>query len=228
MLNSRHGVHYKLAEKIMARRTKEDALKTREHIVDAAVTVFHERGVARPSLTDIAKLAGVTRGAIYGHFKNKADLVNALTARIRLPADTLCETDPERLRKDPLGELRSRWLELYTEVAHNREWQLILDIIFHRIELVTESGEIHQRMEEGRGTAIEHMRNMLQLAVEAGQLDQDLDIKLAAAVLHGALVGVLEDWLLQPDAYNLAKMGERNVGALFDMLRLSSALRKPT
>ncbi|MGQ9427617.1 TetR family transcriptional regulator [Gilvimarinus sp. F26214L] len=210
----------------MARRTKADALETRESIIDAAISVFHERGVSRPSLTDIAELAGVTRGAVYGHFNNKADLLNAITSRIRLPSDTLCDTDPARVRDDPLGELRARWLELYEKATTDREWQLILDIIFHRLELVTESGEIRDRVEQGHSLAIQRMRKLLKLAVEADQLPKDLDIKLAASVLHGSLMGIVQDWLIKPGEYNLVKTRERNVDALFDMLRLSGALRK--
>lgn len=211
----------------MARRRKEDADATRENILDAAIEVFHERGVARPSLTDIAELAGVTRGAVYGHFKNKADLVTALTARIRLPADTLCEADADRVRQDPLGELRARWLELYQEVACNRQWQLIFAIVFHRIELVTESGEIRDRVLEGHDTTIARMTELLQLAVDVGQLPARLDVAVAAPLLHGSLFGVLQNWLMKPGDYSLADVGERNVDALLDMLRLSTALRRP-
>ena len=62
----------------MARRTKEEAQETRQAILDAAVRVFAQQGVANASLTDIAQEAGVTRGAIYWHFANKADLINTL------------------------------------------------------------------------------------------------------------------------------------------------------
>ena len=47
------------------RRTKEDAQQTRESLLDAAECLFAERGVSRTSLQDIAKAAGVTRGAVY-------------------------------------------------------------------------------------------------------------------------------------------------------------------
>jgi TetR/AcrR family acrAB operon transcriptional repressor len=56
----------------MARATKEEALETRNRIIDAAEEVMFARGVAQTSLADVADAAGVTRGAIYWHFKNKA------------------------------------------------------------------------------------------------------------------------------------------------------------
>ena len=58
----------------MVRRTKDEALETRNRILDAAERVFGESGVSRTSLEDVASAAGVTRGAIYWHFKDKSDL----------------------------------------------------------------------------------------------------------------------------------------------------------
>ena len=60
------------------RKTKEEAYQTRCNLLDAALTVFYERGVAQASLDEIAKAAGVTRGTLYWHFKNKEDLFEAL------------------------------------------------------------------------------------------------------------------------------------------------------
>jgi len=58
----------------VARRTKEEAEGTRTRIVDAAERVFRDKGVAHASLEDVAAAARVTRGAIYWHFKDKAEL----------------------------------------------------------------------------------------------------------------------------------------------------------
>ena len=60
------------------KRTPEEALKTRQSLLDAAVAVFRRKGVARSSLEEIARTAGVTRGALYWHFKDKQDLFDAL------------------------------------------------------------------------------------------------------------------------------------------------------
>ncbi len=62
----------------MARRTKEEALETRMQIIDAARRVFHAEGVNRSTLDKVAKAAGVTRGAVYWHFTNKAELFLAV------------------------------------------------------------------------------------------------------------------------------------------------------
>lgn len=210
----------------MAKRRKEDAQETRERILDAAVTVFHEYGVARPSLTEIAELAGVTRGAVYGHFRNKADLFNALSERIQLPGEKLCESEGEEIQRDPLGVLRTRWLWLFQEVASNRQSQLILEIIFHRCELVTESGEIRDRILQGQAEGTAKIRQLVSAAVGKGQLPVDLDIDVVVPMLHGALIGLLEDWLLNPRG-DLGALGERYIDGLIDMVRFSPTLRLP-
>jgi len=212
----------------MARNSKEEARETRERILDAAIQVFHEHGVSRPSLSEIAKLAGVTRGAIYGHFTNKADLFNTLCDRIRLPAEALCDDISRRNRDNPLGELRERWLALFREVDENRDWQRIMEIVFHRCELVTESGDIRERMMQGRANGDRQIRILLDRAVAMGQLPETLDTGIAAPMLHASLVGILEDWVLQPRDYTLAGSGMRFFDALITMLKLGPDLSDGT
>src|SRR5690606_41278730 len=75
----------------VARRTKAEAEATREAILDAAEEVFIENGVSRATLEQIARRAGVTRGAVYWHFKDKNDLFTAMINRVRLPMRTRSE-----------------------------------------------------------------------------------------------------------------------------------------
>ncbi|MES1807572.1 TetR family transcriptional regulator, partial [Escherichia coli] len=62
----------------MARKTKQEAQETRQHILDVALRLFSQQGVSSTSLGEIAKAAGVTRGAIYWHFKDKSDLFSEI------------------------------------------------------------------------------------------------------------------------------------------------------
>ena len=62
----------------MPRRTHDDSLETKKNILASAQRLFTRRGFERTSLSDIAKYAGVTRGAIYWHFENKEELLLCL------------------------------------------------------------------------------------------------------------------------------------------------------
>ena len=56
------------------RKSKEDTQLTREKIIESAFESFFELGYADTSLSLIAENAGMTRGAIYWHFKDKNEL----------------------------------------------------------------------------------------------------------------------------------------------------------
>src|SRR5947208_16766460 len=90
----------------MARRTKEDAAATRELLLDAAEREFCERGASRTSLAEVASAAGVTRGAVYWHFRDKSDLFSAMCARAKLPLQTMLERAGNTPQDDPLEQLR--------------------------------------------------------------------------------------------------------------------------
>jgi len=91
----------------MVRRTRKEALETRNRILDTAVAIFGEKGVSRTSLADIADATGVTRGAIYWHFKNKGDLLNAMFERVALPMEEMVERSTDDAAADPMANVRN-------------------------------------------------------------------------------------------------------------------------
>ena len=63
-------------------KVAERALATRAALLDLAADLFAEQGYIQTSIRDVARRGGLTTGAIYGHFKNKADLlVEAINVR---------------------------------------------------------------------------------------------------------------------------------------------------
>jgi TetR/AcrR family acrAB operon transcriptional repressor len=84
------------------RRTPAQAMRTRAKILDSATRTFLQRGLSRASLSDIAGVAGVTRGAVYGHFKNKSALFDAMFESSTLPADPFLVEWRDN-QGDPLG-----------------------------------------------------------------------------------------------------------------------------
>src|SRR6476620_11683152 len=65
--------------------------RTRDALLDAAATVFAERGFQGASLDEIAATAGYTRGAIYKHFADKEELLQEVC--VRLNERTFAEFD---------------------------------------------------------------------------------------------------------------------------------------
>ena len=62
----------------MARRTKEEAEKTRARILASALSLFAKRGYERTTFNDIAARLKLTKGAVYWHFESKEALLMAL------------------------------------------------------------------------------------------------------------------------------------------------------
>ncbi|MBB3015725.1 TetR/AcrR family transcriptional regulator [Cupriavidus alkaliphilus] len=62
----------------MARHTREDAAVTRARILASAQQLIRHRGLHCVTVDDVARAIGMTRGAVYGHFRSRAELLGAL------------------------------------------------------------------------------------------------------------------------------------------------------
>ncbi|MAK70725.1 MAG: multidrug transporter AcrB, partial [Idiomarinaceae bacterium] len=120
----------------MVRRTKEDAMETRAKLLDAAELLFGKNGVAHTSMAQVAEQAGVTRGAIYHHFRHKQDLIESLMDRVRLPIDEMREHIAELKDYDALKEIRKRTIEFLTRIQSNERVQALASILLHKCEYV--------------------------------------------------------------------------------------------
>ncbi|WP_085581721.1 MULTISPECIES: TetR family transcriptional regulator [unclassified Pseudomonas] len=210
----------------MVRRTKEEAQETRSRILEAAEHAFYERGVARTTLADIATLAGVTRGAIYWHFSNKADLLQAMLDTLREPLDELARASESEDEVDPLGCMRQLLVHLLHQIALDPKTRRINEILFHKCEFTDEMCDLRQQRRAASLECNVGIGLTLSNAVKRGQLPADLDTVRAAIAIHAYIDGLLYQWLLAPDSFELQAEAERWVDAGLDMLRLSPALRK--
>jgi len=187
----------------MARRTKEEAQATRERLLDAAETIFRDRGVTRTSLAEVATAAGMTRGAVYWHFKDKADLFRAMCDRATLPLDTMFERAGETVESDPLGTLRALSIGALQSLATDPRAQNVFEIVFHKSELVDDLAGIATTQARERGTCLAQIEDIVRRAAAAGQLPADVDPHLATQGLHALMVGIMHEWVLDPAAYDL-------------------------
>lgn len=209
----------------MARCTKEKALETRDRILDAAEDVFHTKGVSSTSLADVADAADVTRGAIYWHFRNKADLFDAMCQRIRLPMQTLCDAMTDENSGDPLGELRATCRFLFRETVENPHYNKVLDILMHKCEFVDPADPIFIRQQEWMQQCDINNKLLLSNAIAKGQLPVTLDARLASIGLHSMISGLLTSWLFAPGSFDLVQDGEKIIDAYIETLLVTRALQ---
>lgn len=207
----------------MARRTKEEAQATRVQILDAAERVFHAQGVSRASLAEVAKEAGVSRGAIYWHFENKIDLFQAMLERLRLPLEELARASESEDEPDPLGCMRELLVKALIRLAQDSQSQRIHDILRYKCEYTGELLGLRERMQELSLDCDLRIAKALSNAVSKGQLPSDLDCPRAAVCVHAYMEGIEANWLLVPN-FDLAQQAPALVDTVLDMLR-SPALR---
>jgi TetR/AcrR family acrAB operon transcriptional repressor len=210
----------------MPRSTKQHAMETRDRILDAAQSVFHAQGVSRTSLDDVAKAASVTRGAIYWHFKNKSDLFNAMSQRVRLPMEAMVEASTSDSENEPLSQLRESLIFVLKEMVLNPRSRIVFDILFLKCEFVDRDDAISSRRQDECIKALNNFQTTMRNAIRRKQLPSNLDIKVASVAVHAMMVGLINNWLFMPDGLDLASEASRLVDACLDMVRYAPALRK--
>jgi TetR/AcrR family acrAB operon transcriptional repressor len=212
----------------MARRTKEEALATREQLLDAAEQVFRERGVGHASLAEVADAAGVTRGAIYHHFESKAELFQALMARAEMPIDTAFEDFENQDIADPLALFRQQGLQALDHLTSSRQIQNIFEILYLRCEYTDELASVATQQVQDRFECLAKCKAVLDQAVAKGQLPADTDTHLAA---HGAFAfvsGLMRDWVEAPDTFDLKAAAPQLIDTYIAGLRTNPPRRIAT
>lgn len=191
----------------MVRRTKEDALLTRNNLLDAAEQLFQAHGVSRTSLNDIARKAGTSRGAIYWHFKDKADLFNAMMERVTLPLEQVFHNVARQSTIEPLEGVREALLEALHLIATDERTRRVFEVATQKVEYVDELQAVRQRHLTVRNEFIVRVKQGLTLAALNQKLPSIISMSVAAQGLHAMVDGLIQNWLLDTEGFGLAETG---------------------
>lgn len=198
----------------MPRKTKTEAQVTRESLLDAAEEIFLEQGVSRTTLDSIAQRAGVTRGAIYWHFRNKTDLFNAMLDRVRLPMAELLGELREDDDSAPFAQLRELCLFALHKLVSDARHRRVHTILFHRCERVDEINSSVRRQDAMIKEALASLTRYFKSEAERGNLRAGTTPATAARAVHVFMTGLYSDWLRNPEAFDL----KRRAKSLIDVL----------
>jgi TetR/AcrR family acrAB operon transcriptional repressor len=203
----------------LARRTRKEALATRTRILDAAERVFSRRGVSRTSLDDIARAAGVTRGAIYWHFRDKADLFGAMLGRVALPMEEMLERTNEEAGGDPLAQVRRRSIAVLRKVTGDARARRVFEVVAHKCEYVDEMAAVRRRLSGMRANCLAQLESGFRNAVRRGLLPANVEPRAAAVGLHALVDGLITNWLIDPKYFAGPRAAERIVERYVEGLR---------
>lgn len=192
----------------MVRRTKEEALATRHRLLDAAELLFQSQGVSRTSLQQIAERAGATRGAIYWHFKDKAELFHAMMERVRLPLEAASRV-ADHPGSDPLDVIEHAMTGALRQVTADPQVRRVFEIATHKVEYAGETASLQSRHLENRDACVVDFEKALRLATRRANIRLPLPAAMAAQGLHALISGLIQNWLLDPAAFALVPTGRR-------------------
>ena len=191
----------------MARRTKEDAAATRDSILDAAEQLFVQQGVSRTTLQHIASAAGVTRGAIYWHFDDKAVLFNAMMDRAKLPMRAALDELTASNGDDPLAELHQYCMRVLSETVSNPQARRVFEIAVLKMEFVDELDAVRARRTEHMAEWMALAESRVASALVRCQVRPDVNPRTLALGLWVIIDGLIRNWLFDPQAFDLEQLG---------------------
>lgn len=179
------------------RRTKEEAARTREAIVRAALACFDRYGIANSTLEQIACCAGVSKGAVYHHFAGKREILREIRDQVSLPL--LDQADTTLLRRGApgaLGRIERFLLGILDALEKDGRKRVALTVMQLRCEYV---GEMSKEL----GAAVRNIDRLTKAlegayrqARAAGDLARGLAPRIAALETMMFMNGLLRLWIV--------------------------------
>ncbi|MDO9589238.1 MAG: TetR/AcrR family transcriptional regulator [Brevundimonas sp.] len=161
-------------------RRQAAKVRTRQKVLDAARTLFAERGYEPATIRDIAKGAGMSTGAVFANFQDKAELFEAVLSE---DMAKLAET----LRTAAAAEtsLRARLLSALTAGYHGSLEQLpLVQAVVARSWFQPIASEM--RVRAAVKPLVMVVSDALQAGVREGELRQDADVRLLSELIYDA------------------------------------------
>lgn len=188
--------HASAASSKRQQRVRPTRQETRLLILDAAITVFGERGIAASSLNDVAAAAGLTKGAVYSSFASKDDLVLALMehhAAQRLAASLAAVS----AAGDPHVIVQSVSRVLVQEMHSDAAWHRLLAEYF---AMSYRDTRIKEALRERRGEARAAVRRGLDSVAELLDFEWPLPTEEVAVLFFALSNGLAVESGIDPDA----------------------------
>ncbi|MEW9208332.1 multidrug efflux transporter transcriptional repressor AcrR [Citrobacter werkmanii] len=209
----------------MVRKKKEHAIETRQHILDTALRIFAQRGVSTTTLEEIARAAGVTRGAIYWHFKNKSDLFSEIWALSKSSISIVEQEYCVKFPDDPLSVLKGVLVYALESTVEEESRRLMLEIIYHKCEFVGEMAIVQYTQRDLCMQSYDRIQQVLIACMDARLLPMDLLIHRAAVLIRSYISGLIENWLFAPQSFDLKEEARAYVDILLEMLLCCPTIR---
>jgi TetR/AcrR family transcriptional regulator, acrAB operon repressor len=190
------------------KRTKEEAAITRERLMQAGLVVFSRQGFDAATLEDVAREAGVTRGAIYWHFGSKSDLFLALLEKYSTRGSIILQQAASE--GGTFNEILERvFIRMLEAVENDQELRLMMEISLFKTGYAAGIEDWRDRQRENNRSLVEGVARMMTRGIEMGELRRDLDPFIAARAFLAFQNGIIYLWLSDPQGFSLGKYAEK-------------------
>jgi AcrR family transcriptional regulator len=150
--------------------------RTRSRVLDAARQLFAERGYEAATIRDIAAAAGLSTGAVFASFKDKAELFNeVIIVQGEAMSKALETADPKGSTHDALLEIFGLGYRLHEE--HLGLMQAALGFSWLRDEAA------ERRARDGFSAVFAQVEQVLRHSIARGELSQNTDLRLVSGML---------------------------------------------
>src|SRR6201988_1362119 len=174
----------------------------REAILRAAISVFAHNGYFNSKVADIAREAGVADGTVYLYFKSKEEILHSIFDRSVDEALAAARKQIE-LISDPRDKLRRIALLHLERLGADRD----LAVVF-QVELRGSTKFMEEFSAAGFAEYLSLIRSTFEEGQRAGIFRADLNAKVVAKILFGALDEMATNWILSKRRYKLAPMAD--------------------
>src|SRR5229473_2599985 len=175
----------------------------RESILRAATRVFARNGYFNSKVADIAHAAGVADGTVYLYFKSKEEILHSIFDQNMAEAIAADRKLINKLR-DPREKLR-RIATLHLErLGADRD----LAVVF-QVELRGSTKFMEEFSAAGFAEYLALIRTTFEEGQRAGVFRRELNAKVVAKILFGALDEMATNWIISKRRYKLAPMADQ-------------------
>ena len=181
----------------MPRRTKAEAKQTKTILLEAALRVFHRKGYSRSTLEDIAREAGVTRGAVHWHFKNKADILEHLGTDMYRPFEIMVSNvvSEEKSASGQLHAIMEGWLTL---LFQDIELRRTCEVLYYRTEYSDETLPILQAARQSDEQLTQLFKTLIAWGQQTGEIRAGLNVDRLSIAVYSYLIGLFDTWVFEP------------------------------
>jgi TetR/AcrR family acrAB operon transcriptional repressor len=174
----------------MARRTKEQALETRQRILVAALDLFCSKGYSQTTFVDIARRIDMTKGAVYWHFPDKPSLLVALIIDMRKHEDALISQHVPEVKC--LEDMKAYFVAHTRVVMEDDLCRKFAFFIALQMEWSPEMlGAVRDHLVKLQEWPFDYVEQFLVRARDAGELRSDVNIDMSKDILVGMWRGLI-------------------------------------